>query len=61
MPGVIDGRRWLRQRIQHLEEALAGDPPAELRPQLEAELAEARAELHRTGTWRRWLLWGARR
>jgi hypothetical protein len=61
MPGVIDGRRWLRQRIAHLEEALQSDPPAGQRQQLEAELAGARQELRRTGGWRRWLLFGARR
>jgi hypothetical protein len=61
MPGVIDGRRWLRQRIAHLEEMLRDDPPAEQRPHIEAELARARAELRSTGSWRRWLLWGARR
>jgi hypothetical protein len=61
VPGVIDGRRWLRQRIARLEDLLGGDPPAEQRAQLETELAEAKAELHRMAGWRRWLLWGARR
>jgi len=61
VPGVIDGRRWLRQRIAQLEELLAGDPPADQRAQIEAELDEAKAELHRTSGWRRWLLFGARR
>jgi hypothetical protein len=55
MPGVIDGRRWLRQRIQHLETVLGDNPPPEQRPQLEAELAAARAELRRHGGWLRWL------
>jgi hypothetical protein len=61
MPGVIDGRRWLRQRIEHLETVLGDNPPAEQRAQLEAELAAAKAELRRTGSWRRWLLWGTPR
>ncbi len=58
MPGVIDGRRWLRQRISYLEGVLSEDPPAEQRAQLETELAQARAELRRTHGWARWLFWG---
>ncbi len=61
MPGIIDGRRWLRQRIAHLEALLEEGPPPEQRVALEAELETARAELGRAGAWRRWLLWGARR
>ena len=57
MSGVIDGRRWLRQRIQHLEAVLSDNPPPEQRPLLEADLAAARAELRRSGGWRRWLWW----
>jgi hypothetical protein len=60
MPGVIDSRRWLRQRIEHLEELLEADPPAEQRAGIEAELAQARMELQRSSPWRRWLLWGTR-
>jgi len=61
VPGIIDGRRWLRQRIAHLEERLqAEDPSTEERAQLETELAEAKAELRRSAGWARWLLWGAR-
>jgi hypothetical protein len=61
MPGVIDSRHWLRQRIGHLEELLRNDPPPEQRQAIEAELAQAREELRRSAGWVRWLLWGARR
>jgi hypothetical protein len=61
MSGVIDGRHWLRQRIAHLEEQLRNEPPPEERQAIEAELAQAREELRRSGGWVRWLLWGARR
>jgi hypothetical protein len=60
VPEVIDGRRWLRQRIEQLEQQLGADPPADQRPQLEAELTEAKAELRRMSGWRYWLLFGAR-
>jgi hypothetical protein len=60
MPGVIDSRHWLRQRISHLEELLAKDPPPEQRQLIEAELASAREELRRSRGWVRWLLWGSR-
>jgi hypothetical protein len=56
---VIDGRRWLRQRIQHLEGQLRGDLTDAQRAPLEAELDRARAELRRQRR-RRWLLWGTR-
>jgi hypothetical protein len=55
MPGVIDGRRWLRQRIAHLEAALAADPPDDQRARLQTELDAARAELRRARSWSRWL------
>jgi hypothetical protein len=59
MPGVIDGRRWLRQRIAHLEAAISADPPDEQRARLQTELEAARAELRRTRRWFGWL-WGPR-
>jgi hypothetical protein len=59
VPGVIDGRRWLRQRIQVLEAELAAGPSEPERTVLEAELQQAKAELHRRGRWRVWL-WGAK-
>jgi hypothetical protein len=57
--GVINGRRWLQQRIQHLEAQLQGDLSDTHRAQLEAELERARAEL-RHERLRRWLWWGPR-
>ncbi len=59
MPGVINGRHWLRQRIHHLEELLRGDPPPEQREVIEAELAQARQELRRSHGWAGWFLRGA--
>jgi hypothetical protein len=57
MAGVVDGRRWLRQRIQHLEAQLQGEVSEPRRAQLRSELEQARAELSRQ-RWRRWLMWG---
>ena len=56
MPGVIDGRRWLRQRIEHLETMLGRDLPPDQRQLMEAELERARSELRRL-RWR-WLFRG---
>jgi hypothetical protein len=57
---VIDGRRWLRQRIEALEAELAAGPSEPQRTELESQLQQAKAELRRRGRWRAWLLWGAR-
>jgi hypothetical protein len=59
--GVMDGHQWLRQRRRHLEQALDDNPTPEERAVIEAELERVRAELRRSGGWRQWLLWGARR
>jgi hypothetical protein len=59
MAGVIDGRRWLRQRIQHLEAQLQEEVSEARRAQLSSELEQARTELRRQ-RWRHWLLWGSR-
>jgi hypothetical protein len=61
VPGVLDGRQWLRQRQQHLQQALDADPSPDQRLVIEAELAKVRAELRRSAGWRHWLLWGFRR
>jgi hypothetical protein len=58
VPGVIDGRHWLRQRIATLEEALQAELTADQRAPIEAELTMVRAELARRRGWRHWLLWG---
>jgi hypothetical protein len=57
--GVIDGRRWLRQRIQHLEARLEDDLSDAQRAEVQAELDRIRAELRHERR-RRWLLWGPR-
>jgi hypothetical protein len=57
VPGVIDGRRWLRQRIEHLEAELQSGPTEAERVQLQAQLDQARDELRRSRL-RRWLFWG---
>jgi hypothetical protein len=57
MAGVVDGRRWLRQRIQHLEAELQGEVSEARRAQLTSELEQAQAELARQRR-RRWLMWG---
>jgi hypothetical protein len=51
MPGVINRRQWLRQRIRHLEELLRDDPAPEQRELIEAELAQARQEIRRSYGW----------
>jgi hypothetical protein len=56
---VIDGRRWLRQRIQQLEAQLQGDVSDEQRAHLQSELDRVRAELRHERR-RRWLFWGPR-
>jgi hypothetical protein len=57
----MDGRQWLRQRRQHLQQALEADPSPEQRAAIEAELEKVRDELRRSSGWRQWLLWGFRR
>lgn len=59
--GIIDGRKWLEQRIKHLEAALAAGPPDEERRTIEAELDRLRAETAGSRRrFRRWLVWGGR-
>jgi hypothetical protein len=57
--GVIDGRRWLRQRIQQLEARLQEDLSDAQRAEVQSELDRARAELRHERR-RRWLWWGPR-
>ena len=37
--GIIEGRRWLAERLRHLEDALKGDLTPERRKAIEAEIA----------------------
>jgi hypothetical protein len=59
--GVIDGRKWLQERLQSLQVQLDAEPSEDQRQVLEAEIQKVRAELGAgTRRLRRWLLWGAR-
>jgi hypothetical protein len=49
MPGVIDGKRWIAQRLKFLRERLAADPSAEQRAAIEAEIETLSAERRRLG------------
>ncbi len=59
MAGIIDGREWLRERIDHLEVMLSDDLltdglGTDQRDAVEAELARLREELGRSRRRRRW-------
>lgn len=61
MSGVIDGRKWLQDRLRHLQAQLDADPSDDQRQAIEAEIEKLRGEAgssHRR--WRRWLVWGGR-
>ncbi len=63
MPGIIDGKGWVEQRIRRLRSALgSGELTESQRVLVETELAqlEEEAARHRR-TFRRWLLLGGRR
>ncbi len=59
--GIIDGRQWVKQRLEHLRGLLEANPTDEQRKAIEAEIAalepEATASRRR---FRRWLIWGGR-
>ena len=61
MAGIIDGRQWVKARLEHLQGLLDGDPTDEERAAIEAEMAQLQTESaagrRRFG---RWLLWGGR-
>jgi hypothetical protein len=61
MSGVIDGRKWLQDRLRHLQAQLDAEPSDDQRKAVEAEIEKLRAEAtasHRR--FRRWFLWGGR-
>jgi hypothetical protein len=63
MPGIIDGRQWLENRLAHLQEQLQSetDLSAADRKAIEAETAELKAELASSRRrFRRFILWGGR-
>ena len=62
MSGIIDGKRWLENRLAHLQTQLL-DPglSEEDRKVIEAESAELKAELTASRRrFRRFILWGGR-
>lgn len=52
MSGIVDGRRWVDQRVRHLEDLLHVDHPGELsdaqRQAVEAELEQLRRPRRRS-------------
>ncbi|MCA1656725.1 MAG: hypothetical protein LC713_03285, partial [Actinobacteria bacterium] len=49
MAGIIDGRQWLRDRVSHLRALLDGDPTAEERAAIEAEMDQLLVEASEEG------------
>ena len=43
-PVVVDGERWINDRLKFLRERLAADPPAEERAAIEAEIDQLSRE-----------------
>jgi hypothetical protein len=63
VPGIIDGRQWLENRLSHLEAQLHDDAALseEDRRAVETEIAEVKAELASSRRrFRRFILWGGR-
>ncbi|MGH9037288.1 MAG: hypothetical protein ACRD0O_16135 [Acidimicrobiia bacterium] len=48
MPGVIDDRRWIEQRLKFLRERLAAGPSDDERQAIEAEIEALSARRRRT-------------
>jgi hypothetical protein len=62
MGSIIDGSRWIKERIGHLETALErGDLDEEQRRAVTAELERLRGEHGRASRSRRWRLFGGPR
>lgn len=59
--GIIDGRKWLDERLQHLRGLLDANPTDDERAAIDAEIGRLEAE---AGTsrrrFRRWIVWGGR-
>jgi len=47
VPGVIDGRRWIDERLKFLRERLAAGPADEERQSIETEIETLLAERRR--------------
>jgi hypothetical protein len=59
--GIIEGRRWLEERLRHLQAALSTEITDDQREAVEAEIERLRGQLgssHRRV--RRWFIWGGR-
>jgi hypothetical protein len=61
MPGIIDGRKWVEERLRNLHAMLDANPAEDDRTAIQAEIDRLRtqAESNRRRH-RRWLLWGGR-
>ena len=63
MSGIIDGRRWLENRLAHLQAQLQDDAGLsdDNRKAIETEIAELKAELASSRRrFRRFIFWGGR-
>jgi hypothetical protein len=59
--GVIDGRKWLQDRLRHLQAQLDVEPSDDQRKAIEAEIEKLRAEAGVSRRrFRRWFIWGGR-
>jgi len=59
--GIVDGHKWLEERMATLRAALASEEDPDRRAAIEVEMAKIEPELrsHRRGR-RRWLIFGGR-
>jgi hypothetical protein len=48
MAGIVEGHRWLQDRLRFLQGLLDDDPPADQRQAIEVEMAALREELRST-------------
>jgi hypothetical protein len=63
VPGIIDGRQWLENRLAHLQAQLHDDSGLSDndRRAVESEIAEVKAELASSRRrFRRFIFWGGR-
>jgi len=61
VPGIINGRQWVDERLRNLRAMLDANPSEELRTAIEAEIARLRPEAESARRRvRRWFLWGGR-
>jgi hypothetical protein len=59
--GIIEGRRWVEERLRHLRAALTTDITDDQRKAIEAEIEKLQGEATVSQRrLRRWFLWGGR-